>query len=175
MARTIPSLAQQQPGNYNTSALENNIRYAISYFAGVPVFAGYQASTQSVGAGSYASFTIDTELIDTDGGHSTVTNTSRYVAQVPGTYLVIGSSGWGASNTGYRRTRIALNGNAVRGATGFDQNQIVTSAGLAVSIVTMNGTTDYVEVQGAQNSGGTLSTFSSADFCPTLTVLWVSS
>jgi hypothetical protein len=172
--RTVPSPPTESPGIYQTSALFNaQVRDLNNFTLGVPVFSGYASTTQAIPNSAYTSFTLDTEEFDSDGGHSTVTNTSRYVAQVPGTYVVLGSSAWGASSSGYRRTRITLNGNAIRGlSTGFDQNQVVTSAGIAMAVVAMNGTTDYVEVQGAHNATS-LSTVSASDFCCAMRVYWL--
>jgi hypothetical protein len=176
VARTVPASLLEVPGNTITSAWQNaQVKALCDFLTAVPVFSGYQTATQSILNSTFTSFTIDTTVIDTDGGHSNTVNPSRYTATVPGNYLVIGTSAWAASNAGYRRTRIALNGNAQHGATGFDQNQVVTSAGLAISLLPMNGTTDYVEVQGAQNSGGALNTVSASDFCPSLVVCWLRS
>jgi hypothetical protein len=175
MGRAIPSLAQQQPGNYNTSALENQIRYAIGYFAAVPVFYGYQTSTQSIADSTFTAITIDTEVLDPDGGHSNTTNPSRYTPQVPGTYLVFGTTAWGSNGTGYRRSRIQLNGSNVKSAAASTaNNQPVTAAVTATGIVTCNGTSDYIEVWGAQDSTITLNTLSATDFTSSLIVLWIS-
>jgi hypothetical protein len=174
VARTIPSLAQQVPGNYNTSALENSIRYAIGYFAAVPVFYGYQSATQSVLDSTFTAITIDTEQLDPDGGHSNTVNPSRYTPQVPGTYLVFGTTAWNTSGVGYRRSRIQLNGSNVKSAAASTaNNQVVTAAVTATGIVTCNGSTDYIEVWGAQDSGGALSTLSATDFTSSLIVLWM--
>lgn len=178
MARTIPTSLQEVPGNTITSAWQNaQVKALCDFLTAIPVFYGYQTATQVIPNSAYTSFTLDTEVFDSDSGHSNTVNPSRYTPTVPGTYLSVGTSGWAANNSGYRRTRIAFNGNAQHGATGFDQNQIVTAAGLAVSLNAMNGTTDYLEVQGAHNvtGGGNLSTVFSSDFACSLMVLWVRS
>lgn len=176
MARTVPVLPTETPGNFLTGALWNAGPKALGdWSTGQPVFSGYQATAQSVANITWVSFTIDTETVDSDAGHSTTTNTSRYTATVPGLYLVIGTSGFATNTTGIRRVRLALNGAAILGtAAGSDAFSTTGTIGHATStVVQMNGTSDYVEVQGYQASGGALNTSANADFCPSLRVFWL--
>lgn len=178
MTRSVPVMAQEVPGNFITAALYNATVKGLGDFTlGVPVFSGYQATAQSVATGTWTAFTIDTELVDTDGGHSTVTNTSRYTATVPGLYLAIGTSGWASNTTGFRRVRLTLNGVAILGA-GAASDAFATSGVLGhctSTFVTLNGTTDYVEVQGYQSSGGALNTNANSDMAPSLRLAWIRS
>ncbi|MFI0914235.1 hypothetical protein [Streptomyces abikoensis] len=175
MARTVPVSASESPGQFITGALWNaQVKALNDFLTAPPVFSGYQTTAQSIPTGIFTTFTIDTEVVDSDGGHSTVTNTSRYTATVPGTYLVVGTAGWGPNATGYRRCRITLNGSAVNGAAVGADATTASLCGQCVStIVVMNGSTDYVEVQGAQNSGGALAAYGQ-DFAPSLRVYWLS-
>lgn len=176
MARTVPVATTESPGLFITSALWNaQVRELNNFALGAPVFSGYQASAQSIANAAWVSFNIDTELLDADGGHSTITNTSRYTATVPGTYLVIGTSGWAGNVTGKRWVRLALNGSAINGtACGSDAHTSLNVGGHSTStIVTLNGSTDYVEVQGQQASGGALNT-NVTDFAPSLRLFWLS-
>lgn len=176
MGRTVPSAVTEVPGNYDTAALYNaTVRELNNFALGPPVFSGVQGTAQSIPNGAWTSFTIDTELLDADGGHSTVTNTSRYTATVPGTYLVIGTSGWAGNVTGKRWLRLALNGSAINGtACGSDAHTSLNVGGHATStIINLNGSTDYVEVQGQQASGGALNT-NVTDFAPSLRAFWIS-
>ncbi|MGW2920428.1 hypothetical protein ACWDBF_21555 [Streptomyces angustmyceticus] len=175
MGRIVPVSASVSPGAFITGALWNAQVKALNDFTtGVPVFAGYQATVQSISTGTFTPLTIDTEVIDSDGGHSTTTNTSRYTATVPGTYLVLGTAAWAANSTGYRRVSINLNGSRVTGSSiGADATTTVLSGQTTSAIVSMNGTTDYVEVVGAQSTGSALNT-SVSDFAPSLRVIWIS-
>ncbi|MEU5424036.1 hypothetical protein AB0H73_00270 [Streptomyces olivoreticuli] len=175
MARTVPTAATVSPGTYETAALWNaNVQYASSFLTGPPVFSGYQTTAQSIPNGVFTSFTIDTEVLDPDGGHSTVTNTSRYTATVPGVYLVIATAGWAANSTGYRRLRIVLNGAAIPGAAvGADATNAVLCGQSIATLAVMNGSTDFVEAQGAQSSGAALAAYNQ-DFAPSLRVFWIS-
>lgn len=176
MPRTVPVSVIESPGQYITGAWQTaQVKAAIDFFRAVPVFYGYQTTTQIISNNTLTSFTIDTEVFDSDGGHSNTVNPSRYVPQVPGTYLTIGTSGWAGNATGTRHTRVTINGITIKGAgSGFDVNQAVTTGGLAIGLAACNGSTDYFEVQGLQTSGANLNTASAAEFACSLTVLWVS-
>lgn len=178
MGRIIPVMGTAVPGQFETAAWWNaQVRDLGNFTLGVPVFVGYQTATQALANSTFVSMNIDTELIDTDSGHSNTTNPSRYIPQVPGTYLVVGTAAFdNTSAVGYRRARLTLNGAAIRGAVSTPHTtQAVTTAAQAAGLVTCNGSTDYVEVQGAQDSGASISTVSAADICPALFVAWVRS
>ncbi|GAA3032062.1 hypothetical protein FHS39_002601 [Streptomyces olivoverticillatus] len=175
MARTVPTSASAVPGQFITGALWNaQVKALNDFLTAPPVFSGYQTTAQSIPNATFTSFTLDTEVVDSDGGHSTTTNTSRYTATVPGTYLVVGTAGWSGATTGYRRCRITLNGGVVPGAAvGTDATNAVLCGQSVTAIVVMNGTTDYVEVQGAQSSGAALAAYNQ-DFAPSMRVYWLS-
>lgn len=182
MPRTVPTIASESPGNFLTGALWNANVKAMGDFLlgsssnGVPRFSGYQATSQSLSTGTWTSLNIDTELFDSDAGHSTVTNTSRYTATVAGTYAVAATVAFAANATGVRRVRLALNGAAINGTTiGSDApGGSAQAAAITMSLVQLNGTTDYVEAQGLQSSGGALSTNANSDPCPSLRLFWIS-
>jgi hypothetical protein len=175
VGRIVPVAVTEVPGNYDTAALYNaTVRELNNFALGVPVFSGVQGTAQSIPNGTWTAFTIDTELLDADGGHSTVTNTSRYTPTVPGTYVLFGTSGWAGNTTGKRWVRLAQNGSAINGsACGSDAHSALNVGGhFTATVATFNGTTDYVEVQGQQASGGALNT-NTTDFGPSLRVFWL--
>lgn len=176
MARTVPSAATVSPGTFITGALWNsNVQASVSYLTLPPLFSGYQATSQSVASSTWTSLTIDTTVIDSDGGHSNTINPSRYTATVPGTYLAIGTVGWVGATTGYRRCRLTLNGNPIYAtAVGSDAVNSVLSGQCTSTVVSLNGTTDYIEVQAAQSTGSPLATYVSADFGCSLRLYWLS-
>lgn len=177
MARTIPTSATVSPGQFITGALWNaQVKGTTDYLTGVPVCSVYASSVQSMpGSNAMTPLNFDTTVLDSDGGHSNVTNPSRYTASVAGTYLVIGSVAWVSTTAGDRRIQIALNGSGVIGsAASFDPVNAVIYAHQATALVTMNGTTDYVEVMVAQASGTSLSTNAGGAFSPSMRVIWIS-
>ncbi|SHL76017.1 hypothetical protein [Streptomyces yunnanensis] len=177
MARTIPTSATVSPGQFITGALWNaQVKGTTDYLTGPPVCSVYATAVQSMpGSNAMTALIFDTTVLDSDGGHSNVTNPSRYTATVPGTYLVIGAVAWVSNTTGDRRIQIALNGAGVTGsAASFDPMNPVICAHQAQALVTMNGTTDYVEVMVAQASGTSLSTSTGGAFSPSMRVIWIS-
>lgn len=182
MARTVPVIASESPGNFLTGALWNAAVKAMGDWLmgssgnGVPRFRGYQATSQSLADNTWTSLTMDTEVYDSDNGHSTTTNSSRYTVQVAGTYLITGSSAFTANATGNRAIRITVNGSPITGsfaktlaATSGHSSGIIGAA-QAVCIVG-----DYIEVQGLQTSGAALSTSTGSDVAPSMGVQWISS
>ena len=94
------------------------------------------------------------ESFDTDGFHSTVTNTSRIT--IPsgkgGYYKVHGTINWDNNTTGERITSIYKNGSAIHygySAPGIAvASSVLTIMNLSVS--------DYIEIYVYQGSGGNL-------------------
>ncbi|MGW2520433.1 hypothetical protein ACWC09_26160 [Streptomyces sp. NPDC001617] len=181
MSRTVPSIATESPGNYETAALWNAqvggvMQWMLGSGAnGLPRFSGYQVTTQALTDNTWTSLTIDTEDFDSDGGHSTTTNTSRYTCQVAGTYLVTGIAAFAAGTVGNRAARLALNGTSVRGsfvkmgsATATHSSAISTTRHVVMAVG------DYVELQGLQTSGASLNTNSATDVACSLSLQWVS-
>ncbi|MFE2323578.1 hypothetical protein ACFXD5_06590 [Streptomyces sp. NPDC059385] len=122
-----------------------------------PIGVFQQQVTQSVATGVWSVLTFDTEITDPYGGHSTVTNTSRYTCQLAGWYRVTGRAAFNANATGSRGARVHLNGSFIIGAANLCGAG--TLAGLVeVSHVLLLAVGDYVEIAGGQNSGGALST-----------------
>jgi hypothetical protein len=120
------------------------------------------AATQNLLDNTVTAILFDTDDIDDDSGHSTVTNTSRYTFQRDGRFEIAAVVYHGASTAGTsRQVDLAINGVAVNGAivssgprpggTGVMQQNL---AGQIVTVVA----TDYAEIRGSQNSGGTLAT-----------------
>lgn len=178
MAITIPTMGQPVPGQFDTAAFWNaNVKALGDFLLGVPVFYGYQTTTQSILTGTPTAINIDTEVLDSASGHSNTSNPSRYVPQAPGVYYVIATVAWasGPATASYRRAWVRVNGGNQKGLVGsIDQSSPVTCAVTAQGLVQCNGTTDYIECFGAQATGSNLATTSNSDYASALTVFWVS-
>jgi len=132
---------------------------------GRPYLHAYQSSTQSIANTTDTAITMGAEILDTISGHSTVSNTSRYTPNVAGYYRCIGNVAWAGSTAGDRAAQFRLNGSAAATNAPYAPMPALNgaaflggSSGLAVATFQMNGTTDYIELWGSQNSGGSLST-----------------
>lgn len=182
MARTVPVSVTESPGSFLTGALWTaQVKAAMDFLMGsgtngVPRFKGYASTAQSLASGTAdIALTLDTEDYDSDNGHSTSTNTSRYTVQVAGTYLIMGTAAIATSATGNRKLGININGVNARGGTvqgpGFASNSwcaiVCTTQALVAG--------DYIELVAWQNSGSPQNTSATTGFGPTLMCHWISS
>jgi hypothetical protein len=174
---TIPSVPTEVPGNFNTSALWNaNILGGLNYLFAPVRFKGYASTGQSfTSTTTSAVLTLDTEIVDSDGGHSTTTNTSRYTAQTAGLYIVTGSVCFASNATGTRTLQVFLNGVGVTGSA--VQSAASGSNGTSVFTATMvqMAVGDYVELAAWQNSGSTLATSTTNAILTTMSLWRISS
>lgn len=137
-----------------------------------------QTVAQSIPTGAFTALTFDTEDADYAGGHSTVTNPTRYTGVHPGWYFVQGTFGITSSATGRRIVGIRKNGTGTGNPTDA-RSDAAAAASVQVfdvsGLVFLNGTTDYIEVVAFQDSGGALNTVvSSTDIQCRFQVVWIS-
>jgi hypothetical protein len=170
----VPTLASEIANNYFTAALARaGIFNTGTYLLNPPVCVVTQTTTQSVNSSAWTTLTMNTSQVDSYGGHSNTTNSSRYTAQVAGLYAVCGVAVWATNTTGVRGTRLHLNGSVVRGSAQMTSPCSGAGTALATPVFTLRlAGGDYVEVAGWQSSGGTLSTLVASDVAPALWVCW---
>lgn len=124
------------------------------------------STTQSVNSASSTALTLDVEDIDSDGGHSLVTNTSRYTAQTAGWYLITAYCPIAVSaNAGTCQIEIRVNGAGISLST---SPHITASVSTHLSTATMyflNGSTDFVEIFAFQNTGAALNVGGQTRLC----------
>lgn len=175
---TVPVMRTFNVGEYETGAFFNsNIRDATSFLLNPPICNAVQATAQTVSNILWTPLTLDSTIVDSYGGHSNSTNNSRYTAQAPGWYMVMGAVCWAANATGWRGVRTLKNGAtaSVGGATEVLANTVaaaLTTIATPAVIVFLNSG-DYVEVEGYQTSGGNLATAVNSDANCALTVVWL--
>jgi hypothetical protein len=149
-------------------------------FSGGPVWSLSRVAAQGITNSAWNSMLWDTDRVDTDNMHSTVTNTDRVTITQAGLYAVTSKGSNTPNATGLRGCRITLNGvldaSAVEGSSVIVNNvggTFTTSIPLpTLYIQCIVG--DILRVQQWQNSGGTLntSTSSAADY-PLFTGAWL--
>jgi len=159
---TIPTLPVEVPGNFNTSALFNLVASAINYTLAPVRFKAYSSTSQSIPSGTAViPLTLDTEVVDSDGGHSTTTNTSRYVCQTAGLYWVSGSVNFATNSSNTRTLQILYNSGGVVGSA----QQVAPAPNRGGSVFTSTllqlNVGDYVEIAAWQDSGTSLATSAS--------------
>ncbi|MFI6270739.1 hypothetical protein [Micromonospora zamorensis] len=118
---------------------------------------------------------VDTDM-DGIGGHSTVTNTSRYVARYPGWYWAAGGVSFANNSTGVRVLSWAVNGSMI-GGSDILLNPVTSNSSrlpTRTSLVFL-AENDYLELRAYQTSGGSLNTAVTNDEQPTASISWESS
>ena len=175
---TLPSFTTFSAGSILTAAqLNTNVRDAGNFFLSWPVFEGRQTVAQSIPNGTPTGVTYDTNDVDTDTGHSTVTNTTRYTGKTGGRFQLSGGIGFAANATGRRAAQWYRNGSAVNAGSAMMPATAANDCALAARTITvfLNGTTDYIELFAYQESGGALNTFVTGGGQPSLSVRMVGS
>jgi hypothetical protein len=171
----VPTPTTRAAGTRLTGAIwQADVTDTATYLLNPPEFAGYQGAVQSVPNTTWTALLLDQEHLDSYSGHSTSSNTSRYVAQVAGWYLVCGVYAPAINATGFRAARIQKNGSPILGHAAYLPN---ASGSVEMGVVTPTkcvqlAVNDYVEVAGYQSSGGALNTILDADLRTGLWVRW---
>lgn len=175
---TVPVEITWTTGQVVTAAqMNSNIRDAVNFILSPPVAVMRQTVAQTLTTGTWTGITLDTEDLDRDNGHSTVTNTSRYTAQTAGWYLPGGKISYASNATNRRWTRWDVNAaeiNATRlsmqAANGDLSELVMCSAWIFLNV------NDFLEAKGFQDSGGNLNTsVATAGDQSRLNLQWMSS
>jgi len=122
-------------------------------FVGVSAFDSLEAG-QNISNATYTALTYNSENYDTDGFHSTSTNTSRLTIPTGkgGKYLITTFVNWDNSAGGYRIAVIYLNGTYNK-AVGIETSGGYLGQNCSYTMTLAAG--DYIETYVYQNSGGT--------------------
>lgn len=161
MARQVPNNSNEFPG-FNITAETWNLgpKALNDFFSNRPAFRGRNNANQTIANNTWTPIGWALNMLDTDMGHNTVTNNTRYVCQVAGWYWVRGSISWNTSGVGNVACRIdasiAKNGSTWTGSAQFQtKGANVSSAQSASALVQLNQG-DYVELWVRQFTGGNL-------------------
>lgn len=121
----------------------------LSLIANPPRCSVYMTTAAAIATGTPTALTWDTEEYDTDGMHSTTTNTSRITCVTPGLYLLTSNIEWSAFNAGYIRLQFRINGVTY---TAANVAPFITATGqLAIATQYQLVAGDYVEVIATQS------------------------
>jgi len=121
-------------------------------FAGCRI---YNSGLLTVPNNTATEITFDSELYDTDGYHSTSTNTSRITvpAGKAGYYLITADAEWGSNASGAREIFIRKNGSLTNGNNAY-QNFSSGGFDMKCSHLIYLDVGDYVSLYAFQTSGG---------------------
>lgn len=174
---TVPSFRTWVTGELVTASFMNtNIRDAGNFLTAIPVFQGRQTVAQSIPNSAGTGVTLDTEDIDSDNGHSTVSNTQLYTVATAGWWRYLGGGSLAANATGSRFTWIGKNG---AGALPASATTALASAALVPEMTVKNGIVscivgDTLQVVLFQSSGGALNTvIAGVEAQPSMTLHWL--
>jgi len=123
-------------------------------FAGVSV---YDSSNQAVSSGVTTALTFNSEHFDTDGYHSTSTNTSRLTVPTgkAGYYLMTAQGNYSLNATGQRDLVLYKNGAYLRYSNSVAGSSSVY-VGNVITVVYYLAEADYIELYTYQSSGTSL-------------------
>jgi hypothetical protein len=133
-----------------------------------PTFAGcrlYNSATITLATGTTTELTYDSETYDTNGYHSTSSNTARITvpAGKAGYYLIYASVEFNANTSGARELQVRKNG-SLTNSSGFYQG--FSSGGFIANVSSLIylDVADYVSIYALQSSGGNLSVFTANNY-----------
>lgn len=128
--------------------------------ANPPVFRVYQITTgQNIVNNTWVPITFNAEDYDSDNGHDNTTNNSRYTVVTAGLWEFTGKIAWDGNVVNRRQSRWFKNG--VTDVIGSESSQApaaTISALPAMTVQVRMAVGDYIELHGAQDSGGTRTT-----------------
>jgi len=125
----------------------------------------YNTANYTISNATDTILTFNTEILDTDGFHSTVTNTGRITipAGKAGKYYVFAWGSYANNTTGYRQLEILVNGRTgTPSRVGNDSASSANNMGLNPVGAAVLAVGDYIEVNTYQNSGGSLTFYGGA-------------
>lgn len=119
-----------------------------------PAFSAYQNVSVNLATSTFVKMPLQTEEFDTANAFDATTN-YRFQPLVAGYYQINGAVNLiGAAGNNYI-VSIYKNGTEYKRGNQLSYNPAGNTQALVVSLVYLNGSTDYVELYGYQNSGST--------------------
>lgn len=157
----VPPTPNFAAGEFPAAAKMNQLQTALNFLMNPPRAVAFASAAQSNTTNAvFQTIALDGETLDTDGLHDLVTSNSRMTIQTPGKYIMNGQITFANNVTGRRAARFIVN-NTGAGNLGQTEAATVAASGGTTTVVIppievalVAG--DFVEMQGFQNSGGTL-------------------
>jgi hypothetical protein len=119
-----------------------------------PAFSAYGSALQSFANTTYTKIAFNTEEFDTNNNYDSTTN-YRFTPTVAGYYQINASCVFTANAAGRGFITIYKNGSVFKSGTRIPNSSNGPICGVS-ALISMNGTTDYLEIYGYQDSGGAL-------------------
>ncbi len=120
-----------------------------------PIGKAYATATQALADATFVAINLAGEEYDTHGYHDTATNNTRVTPQQAGYYRFSGTVYFAGQTTPVAIDCYIRKNNATTLYNGVRAMGAATAIGCQVTtVIPMNGTTDYVELIGRQDSAG---------------------
>lgn len=158
-----------------TEALMDATTNAITFLRSPPRASLTRSSNQTIADSTNTAVQFNAEEFDSEGGHDTVTNNTRYTAVYDGVYLVTYAVPWAATASEFKGAAWIRRSDG----TDFAPSEIykstfnVSICCTGSSLVTLS-TSEYVEIYCWQDRGGNLAIDQTQHGGPRMSVLWVS-
>ena len=157
MTKVYATVADRSAGDpILESDWDNYIKTNINNLIVPPVCVVYNSSDLLIPNNAFTDLTFNSESIDTDGMHSTSTNTNRITINTTGIYVMSLVGSFAADATGIRTLAIFVDGSDYLCAADIPANSV---GGCTVSLTSppiQLTSGQYVNAQAYQTSGGTL-------------------
>lgn len=128
-----------------------------------PRVRAYRSTNQTIPNNTATSLLLTAERWDSDGEHSTSSNTSRFTIVTAGVYVMTTHIAWDNNGTGTRLVNFQLNGATDIGASRLP-GLATANQQMSVATVFYFSAGDYVEVVVKQDSGGNLDVVAADDY-----------
>ena len=145
---TSGSVTLAAPDVAGTTTLTLPARSGTIELAG-PAFSAYQGTSQTINDNTDTKLTINTEDFDTNSNFDT--STYRFTPNVAGYYQIQGAIYFN-NQSAYSTVKLFKNGTAVNLGP-QNGNGAYTYGSNVSAVIYFNGSTDYIELYGYQNSG----------------------
>tara|TARA_R100000084_G_C4607274_1_gene126238 strand:- start:42 stop:581 length:540 start_codon:yes stop_codon:yes gene_type:complete len=132
-----------------SGVVQSNLNY--------PAFLAYQTSAQAIANASNVKVQFDTELFDSDGMYDHSTN-YRFTPTKAGKYVVGAKIKFNNCASSRVYTMIYKNGSEYERSEKRNDSSGTDPDPISNLIIDFNGSSDYVEVYGRQESGGSIDT-----------------
>jgi hypothetical protein len=120
-----------------------------------PAFSANTVTAQSFGSSTFTKVQYNVELFDTNSNYDPTTN-YRFTPTVAGYYQINANVGFTGSAIGFSMIAIYKNGSLYTYGSGIINNTTVGGLCVVSSVISCNGSTDYIEIYAWQSSGGAL-------------------
>jgi len=126
-----------------------------------PAFSATRTADQTFSNSTFTKLQVNTETFDTNSNYDPTTN-YRFTPTVEGYYQINGNISFDGDDAGFAQIGIYKNGGVHNYGSGIINNTSIGGQVFVASVIFLNGSTDYVELYGWQNSGGNLGLLTSA-------------